>query len=91
MLLDGPAGEPLFLQAKEAEPSVVQTYGRMPPAAPPGVHDAASARQGYRVVTGQRILQAQSDPFLGWVTGATPASRTGITVRSTTTGGSSGT
>jgi hypothetical protein len=29
----GPAGEPLFLQVKEAERSVVQTYGGMPPAA----------------------------------------------------------
>ena len=72
VLLLGPAGEPLFLQVKEAERSVVQTYGGMPPAVPPGIHDRDLGRQGYRVVTGQRILQAQSDPFLGWVTGATP-------------------
>jgi uncharacterized protein (DUF2252 family) len=72
VLLLGPAGEPLFLQVKEAERSVVQTYGRIPPAAPRGVHDVELGRQGYRVVTGQRILQAQSDPFLGWVTGTSP-------------------
>ena len=45
---------------------------RIPPAVPPGVHDVDLGRQGYRVVTGQRILQAQSDPFLGWVPGAAP-------------------
>ena len=39
VLLLGPAGEPLFLQVKEAERSVVQTYGGMPPAVPPGIHD----------------------------------------------------
>ena len=72
MLLLGPAGEPLFLQVKEAERSVIQTYGGIPAAVPPGIHDVDLGRQGYRVVTGQRILQAQSDPFLGWITGATP-------------------
>jgi hypothetical protein len=30
----------------------------------------------YRVVTGQRILQAQSDPFLGWHTGVAGERRT---------------
>src|SRR5262245_34445635 len=62
----GPAGEPLFLQAKEAPPSVLETYGgqrchfeRLPP--------VRHGHQGYRVVAGQRILQAHSDRFLGWV------------------------
>ena len=72
VLLLGPAGEPLFLQVKEAEQSVIQTYGGIAPAVPPGVHDADLGHQGYRVVTGQRILQAQSDPFLGWVSGTSP-------------------
>ena len=72
MLLLGPAGEPLFLQVKEAEASVIQTFGGIPAAVPPGIHDANLGRQGYRVVTGQRILQAQSDPFLGWATGTSP-------------------
>jgi uncharacterized protein (DUF2252 family) len=64
LLLVGPAGEPLFLQAKEAPPSVLETYGREPIAIA-NRHSALS--QGERVVSGQRILQAQSDPFLGWV------------------------
>jgi uncharacterized protein (DUF2252 family) len=69
-LFQGPAGEPLFLQVKEAGPSVIQTYGRIPPAVPAGVSLVGAGREGYRVVTGQRILQAQSDPFLGWTGGA---------------------
>ena len=51
--------DPLFLQVKEASTSVL---------AP---HAGASeyAHQGERVVQGQRITQAASDAFLGWVTG----------------------
>jgi uncharacterized protein (DUF2252 family) len=64
LLFVGPAGEPLFLQAKEAPPSVLETYGREPLL----IGDRRTRLcQGERVVTGQRILQAQSDPFLGWV------------------------
>jgi hypothetical protein len=52
--LDG--AEPLFLQAKEAQPSVLAEYcGR-----------SQYANQGERVVAGQRLMQAQSDIFLGW-------------------------
>ncbi|WP_405068243.1 DUF2252 domain-containing protein [Kribbella sp. NBC_01510] len=48
--------EPLFLQAKEAQPSVLAEYcGR-----------SQYANQGERVVTGQHLMQAQSDIFLGW-------------------------
>ncbi|MFE9425105.1 DUF2252 domain-containing protein [Kitasatospora sp. NPDC006697] len=56
-------GEPLFLQIKEAQRSVLETYlpGRSP------------AHQGHRVVAGQRLLQAAGDIFLGWTTG--PAGR----------------
>lgn len=68
-LFQGPAGEPLFLQVKEAERSVIQTYGRIPPAVPAGVSLVGAGREGHRVVTGQRILQAESDPFLGWTAG----------------------
>ncbi|SDP22783.1 Uncharacterized conserved protein, DUF2252 family [Ralstonia sp. 25mfcol4.1] len=56
-------GNPLFLQVKEARPSVIATYF---PAAGP-------SHQGERVVAGQRLLQAASDSFLGWTTG--PANR----------------
>ncbi|NML30247.1 DUF2252 domain-containing protein [Paraburkholderia antibiotica] len=52
-------GKPLFLQLKEARPSVVgQFYG-----AP------AVRHEGERVVYGQRMLQATSDVFLGWANG----------------------
>jgi uncharacterized protein (DUF2252 family) len=48
--------DPLFLQAKEAQPSVLATFaGR-----------AAPDHQGIRVVAGQRLIQAASDIFLGW-------------------------
>ena len=48
--------DPLFLQAKEAEASVLEPY-------------AGSSRfknHGRRVVEGQRLMQAASDIFLGW-------------------------
>ncbi|HVR45626.1 MAG TPA: DUF2252 domain-containing protein [Candidatus Binatia bacterium] len=48
--------DPLFLQIKEARSSVVE-----PPGGPP-----LFAHQGERVVTGQRLMQAASDIFLGW-------------------------
>ena len=50
-------GEPLFLQIKEAQISVLE---RITAPATPIVH------QGERVVEGQRIMQAASDIFLGW-------------------------
>ena len=53
--------DPLFLQIKEAQASVLAEYV-------PG-YDYPSA--GDRVVTGQRILQASSDVLLGWVRGQT--------------------
>lgn len=64
LLFVGPAGEPLFLQAKEAPPSVLESHGREPTLI--GERQSRIS-QGERVVTGQRILQAQSDPFLGWI------------------------
>jgi uncharacterized protein (DUF2252 family) len=48
--------EPLFLQAKEAQPSVLADYcGR-----------SQYPNEGERVVAGQHLMQAQSDIFLGW-------------------------
>ena len=64
LLLIGPTGEPLFLQAKEAPPSVLETYGREPIVI---ANRRTLLSQGERVVSAQRVLQAQSDPFLGWV------------------------
>lgn len=69
LLLQGPSGEPLVLQAKEAPPSVLETYGGLRHRPPAGVGSVSVGVQGHRVVTSQRILQAQSDPFLGWITG----------------------
>jgi uncharacterized protein (DUF2252 family) len=57
LLLGGDSADPLFLQAKEAQPSVLAPYV--------GVSDYAN--QGQRVVEGQRLMQAASDIFLGWV------------------------
>ncbi|MFF2115462.1 DUF2252 domain-containing protein [Rhodococcus koreensis] len=56
VLLRGPGGDPLFLQAKEAQPSVLEKY----------VDGPAFTNHGERVVTGQRLMQAASDILLGW-------------------------
>ncbi|MCC5951886.1 MAG: DUF2252 domain-containing protein [Acidimicrobiia bacterium] len=69
-LLLGPDDEPLFLQIKEAPASVLQTYGGVPAALPPTVPPVPDGHEGHRVVSAQRILQAQSDPFLGWIVSA---------------------
>ncbi len=68
--LSGPDGEPLVLQVKEAGEAVAYEYGGMPGQAMPGAREEyALAQPGYRVVSGQRILQAVSDPFLGYIHG----------------------
>lgn len=69
VLMEGPAGSPLFLQVKEASESVLAAYGGVPTRTPPGVHESPEAGHGARVVGAQRILQAVSDPFLGWFAG----------------------
>jgi uncharacterized protein (DUF2252 family) len=48
--------DPLFLQIKEAQPSVLEPY----------VSKSIYSNQGQRVVIGQRLLQAAPDIFLGW-------------------------
>ncbi len=48
--------EPLVLQAKEAQASVLEPYAGA----------GAYTHQGQRVVAGQRLMQAASDVFLGW-------------------------
>jgi uncharacterized protein (DUF2252 family) len=57
LLLEGlDHNDPIILQAKEAQPSVLEEYaGR-----------SLYANQGQRVVSGQRLMQASSDIFLGW-------------------------
>jgi uncharacterized protein (DUF2252 family) len=49
--------DPLFLQMKEAEPSVLVTYGGL---------KARTENEGRRVVEGQRLIQGAPDIFLGW-------------------------
>src|SRR6185436_15891576 len=51
--------DPLFLQIKEANTSVLAPYAG----------ESECAHQGERVVHGQRLMQAASDAFLGWLTG----------------------
>jgi uncharacterized protein (DUF2252 family) len=48
--------DPLFLQAKEAGPSVLTAVGCK----------SEYGNEGQRVVSGQRLMQASSDIFLGW-------------------------
>ena len=49
--------DPLFLQLKEAQQSVLEPHCR----------PCAYQHQGRRVVCGQRLMQAASDIFLGWM------------------------
>ncbi|HTU13743.1 MAG TPA: DUF2252 domain-containing protein [Solirubrobacterales bacterium] len=69
ILLVGPQGEPVFIQLKEAQRSVLETWGKIPPVPLTGLGDRDAKKQGYRVVSSQQVLQAASDPFLGWVSG----------------------
>jgi hypothetical protein len=65
-LLMGTADEPLFIQIKEAPPSVLATFGGLDPEGNRRAAGLGERSEGWRVVTGQRVLQAASDPFLGW-------------------------
>src|SRR3954454_1828981 len=57
LLMEGVDGEdPLFLQAKEAQASVLEAF----------VGASAYTNHGQRVVAGQPLMQAASDIFLGW-------------------------
>jgi len=56
LLLGRDGQDPLFLQAKEAEKSVLEAF----------VGKSRYANHGQRVVAGQRLMQAASDIFLGW-------------------------
>jgi uncharacterized protein (DUF2252 family) len=56
LLLGRDSADPLFLQVKEAEASVLSRF----------VGASKYDNQGLRVVAGQRLMQASSDIFLGW-------------------------
>jgi uncharacterized protein (DUF2252 family) len=56
LMLGRDDADPLFLQVKEAEASVLSRF----------VGVSKYPNQGQRVVAGQRLMQASSDIFLGW-------------------------
>ena len=56
LMLGRDDSDPLFLQVKEAEASVLSRF----------VGASKYANQGQRVAAGQRLMQASSDIFLGW-------------------------
>ena len=56
LLLGADGQDPLFLQIKEAQPSVLERF----------VGKSEYGNCGQRVVAGQRLMQAVSDIFLGW-------------------------
>jgi uncharacterized protein (DUF2252 family) len=57
LLLGRDGQDPLFLQLKEAEASVLEQF----------LAPSTFENHGERVVTGQRLMQASSDIFLGWL------------------------
>ena len=57
LLLGRDGQDPLFLQMKEAEASVPEEF----------VGPSQFSNHGERVVVGQRLMQATSDIFLGWL------------------------
>jgi uncharacterized protein (DUF2252 family) len=63
VLMEGADGtEPLFLQVKEAQDSVLAAF----------LEQSQYADQGERVIAGQRLMQAESDIFLGWARAKAP-------------------
>ncbi len=59
LLAGGDGDDPLFLQLKEADASVLEPYWGK----------SAYANHGERVVQGQRLMQHADDLFLGWTHG----------------------
>ena len=57
LMLGRDGKDPLFLQMKEAEPSVLEEF----------LGPSEFSNHGERVVVGQRLMQATSDIFLGWL------------------------
>jgi uncharacterized protein (DUF2252 family) len=58
LMIGRDVGDPLFLQLKEAQESVLEPY----------VGKSRHGKHGRRVVEGQRLTQSASDIFLGWTT-----------------------
>jgi uncharacterized protein (DUF2252 family) len=58
LLLGRNESDPLFLQMKEAGPSVLEPFAGA----------SKFTKHGHRVVAGQRLMQAAGDVLLGWLT-----------------------
>jgi hypothetical protein len=56
LMLGRDHNDPLFLQVKEAQSSVLERF----------LGESAYSHHGERVVAGQRLMQAATDIFLGW-------------------------
>jgi uncharacterized protein (DUF2252 family) len=56
LLIGRDQNDPLFLQVKEAQPSVLERF----------LGSSTYSHHGERVVAGQRLMQAATDIFLGW-------------------------
>ena len=56
LLIGRDHGDPLFLQFKEAQPSVLEPF----------LGKSRFAQHGERIVAGQRMMQAAPDIMLGW-------------------------
>ncbi|MDM0113121.1 DUF2252 domain-containing protein [Variovorax sp. J22R133] len=59
LLMMASEDDPLFLQIKEARPSVLEAYAGK----------SQYANHGQRIVNGYRLIQSASDIFLGWTQG----------------------
>jgi uncharacterized protein (DUF2252 family) len=57
LMLGNDTSDPMFLQCKEAEASVLEPF----------LGKSKYANHGQRVVEGQRLMQATSDIMLGWI------------------------
>ncbi len=57
LMLGNEEGDPLFLQAKEAQASVLEPF----------LGKSRYQNHGQRVVEGQRLMQSASDIMLGWI------------------------
>ena len=68
--------DPLFLQVKEAQASVLEPF----------LGKSEYANHGQRVVEGQRLMQAASDILLGWLRADGPRRQSSATSTSASSG-----
>ena len=76
LMLGRDDNDPLFLQVKEAQASVLEPY----------LGKSRFNHHGQRVVEGQRLTQAASDIMLGWIRVAGPATASAATSTSASSG-----